>query len=113
MFNSALKQQVERLELRLVSESKRADLISKHAAEDCAELRHEIKKLKKRLKQVDATLLPYKNPQPQSFFGNAPIAVSETEEDAQWQLDAGLIDKREYQQLVAELGLDPTIEVQL
>lgn len=79
-----------------------------------AELEKQLKKFKKKLKAVDATLLPYRNPEPtppQSFFGNVPLHVTEEEEDARYQLDAGFIDTAEYKQILADIGLDPSIEI--
>lgn len=50
--------------------------------------------------------------QPVTWVGNAPIHVSEDEEEAQWQLENGLIDKGMYEEILKEVGFqNPTIEV--
>lgn len=47
-------------------------------------------------------------PAPHSFIGNAPLYVDETEEDAKWQLDNGLIDHKMYEDILKEAGLHNT-----
>lgn len=111
--NSALEVRIDTLSQAVT------DLTVKAAEEKAdltlviAELRKEIKKLKKQLKAVDETLLPYKDPEPQSFFGNVPIHVTELEEDAKYKLDAGFINEEEFKDILEEAGLDPRIEIQL
>lgn len=111
MFNSALKQQLAQ---EYQDQCKTNDLLAQTLtaqAEWIAELQKQVKKLKKQLKSVDETLLPYKDPQPTSFLGNQPLFVTEEEEDARYQFDAGFIDKKELAQTLADIGLDSSLEV--
>lgn len=42
------------------------------------------------------------------WTANAPMYISETEEDAQWQLDNNLISKEMYEEILHEAGLQNT-----
>lgn len=48
---------------------------------------------------------------PVTFFGNAPIGISEEAEDAKWQLDNGIIDRQLYEEILKEVGLEPNVEI--
>lgn len=48
--------------------------------------------------------------QPPLMWANAPLHVTEDEEDAKWQLDNGMIEKKEYEELLQQLGLEPKVE---
>lgn len=52
-----------------------------------------------------------KQPEPVTFFGNAPLHVSEEAEDAKWQLDNGIIDRKLYEEILEEVGLEPNVEI--
>ena len=43
---------------------------------------------------------------PTSFVGGVPAFVSEDEQDLQWQLDNGLIDKKEFSDILRAAGFD-------
>lgn len=48
-----------------------------------------------------------------SWNANVPLHVSEDEEEAQWQLENGLIDREMFNAVLEEAGLTPNIEFQL
>lgn len=111
MFNTALKEELRAFKAQVELDKQTTIKQFETQIEYNAELRKQIKKLKKRVAAIDKTLIPYKDPQPTSFFGNAPIAVSDDEEDARWQFANGMIDKTEYEEILKEVGLEPNIEV--
>ena len=72
--------------------------------------REQTEDLKRANERIEELLKPPE--QPVTFVANAPIHVSEDEDEARWQLDNGLIDQEMYNEILKEIGFqNTTVEI--
>jgi DNA repair exonuclease SbcCD ATPase subunit len=66
-----------------------------------------IERLQTKVDELEAALEEARNTLPASIsmLGGVPLHVSEDEEEAKWQLENGLIDKKMYDDILQEVGL--------
>jgi hypothetical protein len=66
-----------------------------------------IERLQTKVDELEAALEEARNTLPASvsMLGGVPLHVSEDEEEAKWQLENGLIDKKMYNDILEEVGL--------
>jgi hypothetical protein len=97
--NESLRVSNDQLFKLLESERERTAQLVGTLASAIEELKHSQEELRK---------LREATPVPTQMVANAPLYMSEQEEDLQWQLDNGLITKEELQDVLKAAGIENT-----